>query len=178
MNPKTKMLYGQELLDLISKRIQVYGIIPQKEIIADSSLLGKVNRSLLLNITQYEKSDTSMRSETSEDATDYIQEAQLVEATTSKVTLRKAEDFLHKLKEKDKICAYNGLSFGISSRCTEEEASLWEILEFIKLILPLCMTGELEEDLYDDLGDDLPLPLVLFPLPMPLVTQGGFILQT
>ncbi|XP_049349045.1 uncharacterized protein LOC125813609 [Solanum verrucosum] len=46
---------------------------------------------------------TSMRSETSEDATDDIQEAQPVEATTSEDTLRKAEDFLRELKEKDKL---------------------------------------------------------------------------
>ncbi|KAG5629856.1 hypothetical protein H5410_001573 [Solanum commersonii] len=68
--------------------------------------LEEVKRSLLLNITQYEKSDTSMRSETSEDTIDDIQDAQLVEATTattSEDTLRKAKDFLQKLKEKDKL---------------------------------------------------------------------------
>uniref|UniRef100_M1DH17 Uncharacterized protein n=1 Tax=Solanum tuberosum TaxID=4113 RepID=M1DH17_SOLTU len=66
-----------------------------------NSYLEEVKRSLLLNITQYEKSDTSMRSETSEDAND-IQEAQPVEATIED-TLKKAENFLRKLKEKDNL---------------------------------------------------------------------------
>ncbi|KAG5590197.1 hypothetical protein H5410_040711 [Solanum commersonii] len=85
--PKTKFLYGQELLDLIEKMIQEYCITPQKGIIADSSVrhiaqknfiqdgnkeemiknyLEEVKRNLLLNITKYEKSDTSMRSETNQ----------------------------------------------------------------------------------------------------------------
>uniref|UniRef100_M1DU84 Uncharacterized protein n=1 Tax=Solanum tuberosum TaxID=4113 RepID=M1DU84_SOLTU len=142
-----------------------------------NNYLKEVKRILLLNISQYEKSNTSMRSETSEDATDDIQEAQPVEAATSEDTLKKAEDFLRKLKEKDKL-----LSSGISSRCTEEcfedDASFWEILEFIKFLLPICIIGVLEEDPYDDPGDDLPLPLVLFPLPLPLVTQERSIQQT
>ncbi|KAG5629738.1 hypothetical protein H5410_001455 [Solanum commersonii] len=83
-DPKTKTLYGQELLDLIANRIHEYGITPQKGVIVDSSVrhiaskisvqdgdkeamiksyLEEVKRSLLLNITQYEKSNTSMRSE-------------------------------------------------------------------------------------------------------------------
>ncbi|KAG5590207.1 hypothetical protein H5410_040721 [Solanum commersonii] len=95
-DPKTKSLYGQELLDLIEKMIQEYCITPQKGIIADSSVryiaqkisiqegneeemiknyLEEVKRYLLLNITQYEKSDTSMRSEISDDVTEDIQEA-------------------------------------------------------------------------------------------------------
>uniref|UniRef100_M1DAZ7 Uncharacterized protein n=1 Tax=Solanum tuberosum TaxID=4113 RepID=M1DAZ7_SOLTU len=123
-DPKIKTLYGQELLDLIAKRIQEYGITPQKGIIADSSIrhiarrisvqdgvkeaminsyLEEVKRSLLLNITQYEKSNTSMTSETSEDATDDIQEAQPVESTTSEDTLRKAENFFRKLKERTTV---------------------------------------------------------------------------
>uniref|UniRef100_M1DV29 Uncharacterized protein n=1 Tax=Solanum tuberosum TaxID=4113 RepID=M1DV29_SOLTU len=118
------MLYGQELLDLIAKRIQEYGITPQKGIIIDSSVrhiarkisvqdghkeeminnyLEESKRSPLLNITQYEKSDSSMRSETSDDATDDIQEAQPAKKTMSKDTLRMTEDFLRKLKEKDKL---------------------------------------------------------------------------
>ncbi|KAG5590198.1 hypothetical protein H5410_040712 [Solanum commersonii] len=96
-DPKTKSLYGQELLDLIEKRIQEYCIAPQMGIIVDSSVrhiaqkisiqdenkeemlknyLEEVKRNLLLNITQYEKSETSMRSETSDDVTEDIQEAQ------------------------------------------------------------------------------------------------------
>ncbi|KAG5599903.1 hypothetical protein H5410_031273 [Solanum commersonii] len=119
-DPKTKTLYE-------------YGITPQKGIIVDSSVrhiarkisvqdrdkeaminnyLEEVKRNMLLNITQYEKSNTSMRSETSEDATDDIQEAQPNEATTSEDTLRKVENFLQKLKEKDKLSiSYNRHSF-------------------------------------------------------------------
>ncbi|KAG5599463.1 hypothetical protein H5410_030833 [Solanum commersonii] len=40
-----------------------------------NSYLEEVKRSLLLNITHYEKSDTFMRSETNEDVIDDIQEA-------------------------------------------------------------------------------------------------------
>uniref|UniRef100_M1DU20 Uncharacterized protein n=1 Tax=Solanum tuberosum TaxID=4113 RepID=M1DU20_SOLTU len=125
-DPKKKSLFGQELLDLIEKRIQEYGITPQKGIIVDSSVrhiaqkkfiqdrnkeemiknyLEEVKRNLLLNITQYEKSDTSMRSETSDDVTEDIQEAQPDESDkpTSEDTLKNAEDFLRQLKKKDKI---------------------------------------------------------------------------
>uniref|UniRef100_M1DR59 Uncharacterized protein n=1 Tax=Solanum tuberosum TaxID=4113 RepID=M1DR59_SOLTU len=117
------MLYGQKLLDFMSKRIQEYDISPQKRIVVDSSVrhiarkisvqdgdkesminsyLEEVKRSLLLNITQYEKSDTSMRSETNEDVVDDIQEAQHVEANVSEDALKEAEDFLRKMKEKEK----------------------------------------------------------------------------
>jgi len=118
-DPKTKSLYGQELLDLIKQRIQEYCLVPQKGIIQDSSVrhiarkisiqdgnkeeminnyLDEVRKNILLNITQYEKSDTSMRSETSDDVAD-IQEAQLCEPTIEDV-LEKAEDLLRKLKGK------------------------------------------------------------------------------
>ncbi|KAH0781789.1 hypothetical protein KY290_001387 [Solanum tuberosum] len=63
--------------------------------------LDEVRKNILLNITQYEKSDTSMRSETSDDVAD-IQEAQLCEPTTEDV-LEKAEDLLHKLKGNDHV---------------------------------------------------------------------------
>ncbi|KAG5579691.1 hypothetical protein H5410_050318 [Solanum commersonii] len=98
-DPKTKSLYGQELLDSISQKIQDYGTIPHKGIVtvADNSVkhiarrisiqernkeemikeyLEEVRKNLLLNITHYGKSDTSMRSETSDDVTDDAQEAQ------------------------------------------------------------------------------------------------------
>ncbi|KAG5599469.1 hypothetical protein H5410_030839 [Solanum commersonii] len=92
----------------MSKRIQEYGISHQKGIVADSSVrhvarkisvqdgdkeaminsyLEEVKRSLLLNITQYEKLDTFMRT-------------QPIEATISEDALKKAEDFLRKIKEK------------------------------------------------------------------------------
>uniref|UniRef100_M1DV86 Uncharacterized protein n=1 Tax=Solanum tuberosum TaxID=4113 RepID=M1DV86_SOLTU len=116
MSPKT------ELLDLIKQRIQEYCLVPQKGIIQDSSVrhiaqkisiqdgnkeeminnyLDEVRKNILLNITQYEKSDTSMQSETSDDIAN-IQEAQLYEPTTEDV-LEKAEDLLCKLKGKDHV---------------------------------------------------------------------------
>uniref|UniRef100_M1DFI4 Uncharacterized protein n=1 Tax=Solanum tuberosum TaxID=4113 RepID=M1DFI4_SOLTU len=123
---KTKSLYGQELLDLIARKIQEYCISPHKGIIADSSVrhiarkisiqdenkeeminsyLDEVRRNLLLNINQYEKSDTSMRSETSDDIAEDTQKAQPGESAKpiSEDTLKKAEDFLLELKKKDKL---------------------------------------------------------------------------
>ncbi|KAG5580637.1 hypothetical protein H5410_051264 [Solanum commersonii] len=119
-------LYGQELLDLIKQRIQEYCLVPQKGIIHDSSVrhiarnisiqdgnkeeminnyLDELRKNILLNITQYEKSDTSMQSETSDDVVD-IQEAQLCEPTTEDV-LEKEEDLLRKLKGKDHSLVLN-----------------------------------------------------------------------
>ncbi|KAG5579974.1 hypothetical protein H5410_050601 [Solanum commersonii] len=122
-DPQTKTLYKQELLDLIEATTKEYCLTPQKGIMQDSfvryiarkisiqegdkekmihNYLDEVTKKFLLNITQYEKSDTSMQSETSDDVT-YIQESQLYE-TTSEDVLEKAGDFLHKLKGKeDKI---------------------------------------------------------------------------
>ncbi|KAG5610767.1 hypothetical protein H5410_022048 [Solanum commersonii] len=125
-DPKTKSLHEQELLDLIARNIQEYCISPHKGIITDSSVrhiarkisiqdgnkeeminnyLDEVRRNLLLNINQYEKSDTSMRSETSDDITKDTQEAQLGESAKpiSEDMLKKAKDFLRELKKKDKL---------------------------------------------------------------------------
>ncbi|KAG5571212.1 hypothetical protein H5410_060978 [Solanum commersonii] len=87
-DPKTKQLIGQELLDIISDRVNEYHKIPKKEIINDNTVrhiarrisfqegdkeimindyLEKVKRNFLQTITQVDKSDTSMRSETSND---------------------------------------------------------------------------------------------------------------
>ncbi|KAG5580721.1 hypothetical protein H5410_051348 [Solanum commersonii] len=112
--PQTNSLYGQELLDLISKTIQDYKSIPHKGIIADTSVrhmarkisnqdrddqneminnyLKELKRNLLLNITHYTRSDSSMRSETSDDT----HEAQSYESEwpVSEDTIKKAEDFL------------------------------------------------------------------------------------
>ncbi|WMV25422.1 hypothetical protein MTR67_018807 [Solanum verrucosum] len=126
MDPMTKSLYGQELLDSISQRIQDYGTIPHKRIIADNSVkhiarrisiqdgnkeemikeyLDEIRRNLLLNITHYEKSDTSMRSETSDDIADDAQEAQPCESAkpVTEDMMSKAEGLLRELKRKDKM---------------------------------------------------------------------------
>uniref|UniRef100_M1CUN3 Uncharacterized protein n=1 Tax=Solanum tuberosum TaxID=4113 RepID=M1CUN3_SOLTU len=50
-----------------------------------NNYLEEVKRSLLLNLTQIEKSDTSMRSETSDDTTDDNQEAQPIEKLCQKI---------------------------------------------------------------------------------------------
>jgi len=125
-DPMTKSLYGQELLDSISQRIQDYGTIPHKGIIADNSVkhiarrisiqdgnkeemikeyLDEIRRNLLLNITHYEKSDTSMRSETSDDIADDAQEAQPCESAkpVTEDMLSKVEGLLRELKKKDKM---------------------------------------------------------------------------
>uniref|UniRef100_M1DBB6 Uncharacterized protein n=1 Tax=Solanum tuberosum TaxID=4113 RepID=M1DBB6_SOLTU len=117
---QTKSIYGQELLDLITKTIQDYKLIPDKGIMTDASSLAihmarrisnqdeeeqndminkyleEVKKNLLLKINHYAKSDSSMRSETSED----MHEAQQFEKERSEDTLKKAEDFLAKLKDK------------------------------------------------------------------------------
>ncbi|KAG5584793.1 hypothetical protein H5410_045227 [Solanum commersonii] len=117
-DPMNKSLYGQELLDSISQRIQDYGTIPHKGIIADNfvKLISRrifiqdgnkeeIRRNLLLNITHYEKSDTLMRSETSDDIADDAQEAQPCESAkpVTEDMLSKAKDLLKELKRKDKM---------------------------------------------------------------------------
>ncbi|KAG5590053.1 hypothetical protein H5410_040567 [Solanum commersonii] len=125
-DPMTKSLYDQELLDSISQRIQDYGTIPHKGIIADNSVkhiarrisiqdgnkeemikkyLDEIRRNLLLNITHYEKSDTLMRSETSDDIADDAQEDQPCESAKpmTEDMLAKAEGLLRELKKKDKM---------------------------------------------------------------------------
>uniref|UniRef100_M1DVJ0 Uncharacterized protein n=1 Tax=Solanum tuberosum TaxID=4113 RepID=M1DVJ0_SOLTU len=122
-DPKTKSLYRQELLDLIAQTIHEYGAAPPKEIIADSSVrhmarrisifdgnkeeiintyLDEVRRNILLNITHYEKFDTSMRSETSDDTRDDTKEAQPFEPKEPALgdTLKETEDFLFGLTKK------------------------------------------------------------------------------
>uniref|UniRef100_M1D829 Uncharacterized protein n=1 Tax=Solanum tuberosum TaxID=4113 RepID=M1D829_SOLTU len=58
--------------------------------------LEEVKKKILLNLTHYAKSDSSMRSETSED----MHEAQPYEEESPVDALKKAEDFLAKLKDK------------------------------------------------------------------------------
>uniref|UniRef100_M1C2X5 Zinc knuckle family protein n=1 Tax=Solanum tuberosum TaxID=4113 RepID=M1C2X5_SOLTU len=119
-DPQTKSIYGQELLDQITATIKEYKSIPNKGIITDESVtvkhmarrisnhdeeeqnkmildyLEEVKKSLLLNLNQYAKSDSSMRSEASED----MHEAQQIEDEDPADTLKRAEELLAKLKEK------------------------------------------------------------------------------
>ncbi|KAG5582073.1 hypothetical protein H5410_052700 [Solanum commersonii] len=119
-DPQTKSIYGQELLDLITKTIHDYKLIPNKGIMDDDSTsvkhmarkisnhyegeqnemimkhLEEVKKEILLNVSHYAKSDSSMRSETSED----MHEAQPYEEESPVDALKKAEDFLAKLKDK------------------------------------------------------------------------------
>nr|XP_016432715.1 PREDICTED: uncharacterized protein LOC107759331 [Nicotiana tabacum] len=122
-DPKTKTLYGQELLDSIKIKIQEYSSKPQKEVINDSSVrhiarrisfqegdraeminnyLEEVKRNLLHSINQYEKSDTSMQSETSND--DIAEDSQPFESEKilSDDDLHNAEEFIRKMKEAEK----------------------------------------------------------------------------
>ncbi|KAG5592168.1 hypothetical protein H5410_042682 [Solanum commersonii] len=90
-DPQTKSIYGQELLDLITKTIHNYKSIPNKGIMTDDSTsvkymarkisnhdeeeqnemimnyLEEVKKKILLNISHYAKSDSLICSETSED---------------------------------------------------------------------------------------------------------------
>ncbi|KAG5599618.1 hypothetical protein H5410_030988 [Solanum commersonii] len=106
-DPQTKPLFGQELLDLISKTNQDYKSIPHKGIIADTSVRHMVRRisnqdeddqnKMINNYLEEAKSDSSMRSETS----DNTQEAYPCksEGPVSKDTLKKAEDLLSKFEK-------------------------------------------------------------------------------
>ncbi|KAG5605211.1 hypothetical protein H5410_026703 [Solanum commersonii] len=119
-DPQTKSIYGQELLDQIAATIKEYNRIPNKGIITDDSTsvkhiarrisnheeeeqnqmildyLEEVKKTLLSNLNHYAKSDSSMRSEASED----MHEAQQIEEEEPADTLKKAEAFLAKLKDK------------------------------------------------------------------------------
>ncbi|XP_075097900.1 uncharacterized protein LOC142175220 [Nicotiana tabacum] len=122
-DPKTKTLYGQELLDSIEMKIQEYSSKPHKEVIDDSSVrhiarrisfqegdkieminsyLEEVKRNLLSSINQYEKSDTSMQSETSND--DIAEDSQPIEAERilSEEDLHDTEEFIRKMKKAEK----------------------------------------------------------------------------
>ncbi|XP_075103464.1 uncharacterized protein LOC142178045 [Nicotiana tabacum] len=122
-DPKTKTLYGQELLDSIEIKIQEYSSKPQKEVIDDSSVrhiarrisfqegdkaeminnyLEEVKRNLLHSINQIEKSDTSMQSETSND--DIAEDSQPLESERILYDkdFQNAEEFILKMKEADK----------------------------------------------------------------------------
>ncbi|KAG5590220.1 hypothetical protein H5410_040734 [Solanum commersonii] len=102
------------------KTIQDYKSIPNKGIMTDDSTfvknmarnisnhdegeqnemimkyLEEVKKKILLNVSHYAKSDSSMRSETSKD----MHEAQPYEEESLVDALKKARDFLGKLKDK------------------------------------------------------------------------------
>ncbi|KAK4731375.1 hypothetical protein R3W88_024363 [Solanum pinnatisectum] len=121
IDPKTKQLVGQELIDSIKERIEEYKKIHPKKIIEDNSVrhiarrisfqegdkekmiqdyLEEVRKNLLLTITQIDKSDTSMQSETSNDVDD-SQRAES-EHMLSATELQEAEDFLQQMKALEK----------------------------------------------------------------------------
>ncbi|KAG5579975.1 hypothetical protein H5410_050602 [Solanum commersonii] len=116
---KTKKLIGQELLDIISERMSEINKIPQKGIIDDNSVrhiarrisfqeidkesmindyLEEVKINLLQTITHIDKSDTSMRSETSNNG--IAEESQQAETDNilSVTKLQDAEEFLKQMK--------------------------------------------------------------------------------
>ncbi|KAG5615567.1 hypothetical protein H5410_015391 [Solanum commersonii] len=117
-DPQTKLIYGQELLDLITKIIHDYKSIPNKGIMTDDSTsikhmarkisnhdegeqnemimnyLEEVNKKILLTISHYEKLDSSMRSETSED----MHEAQPYEKRKSSGYTEESQRFFGKIK--------------------------------------------------------------------------------
>ncbi|KAG5619529.1 hypothetical protein H5410_004747 [Solanum commersonii] len=122
-DPKTKQLIGQELLDIISERIKEYNKIPQRGIVDDNSVrhiyrrisfqdgdkksmindyLEEVKRNLLQTITQIDKSNTSMRSETSND--DIAKESQQAETDNilSYNQTRRCRRILQQMKAMDK----------------------------------------------------------------------------
>ncbi|KAG5569309.1 hypothetical protein H5410_059075 [Solanum commersonii] len=115
-NPKMKELYGQELLDFMTQKIRDYSTETHKIVVTDPSIkhiarrifiqdgntddminnhLEEVRRNILLNITHYAKSDTSMRSETSEDAQEYKNTQPCGDS------LQQTKDFLFNLKGKE-----------------------------------------------------------------------------
>ncbi|KAG5630937.1 hypothetical protein H5410_002654 [Solanum commersonii] len=112
-DPKTKELHGQELSDFITQKIRDYSTETHKIVVTDPSVkhiarrisikdgntddmindyLKEVRINILLYITHYAKSDTSIRSETSEDA----QEDRNTQPCGD--SLQQTEDFLFSLK--------------------------------------------------------------------------------
>ncbi|KAG5616237.1 hypothetical protein H5410_016061 [Solanum commersonii] len=132
-DPQTKSIYGKELLDQIASTIKEYNRIPNKGIVTDNSTsvkhmdrrisnhdeveqnemilhyLEEVKKTLLSNLNHYAKSDSSMRSEASED----MHEAQQIEEKEPVDALKKAEAHLAKLKDKLYRSQYNFLHIGM-----------------------------------------------------------------
>ena len=119
-DPQTKTIYGQELLDQITAAVKEYNSVPNKGIMTNDSTsvkhiarrisnhdeeeqnrmildyLEEVKKTFLSKINHYAKSDSSMRSEASED----MHEAQQIEEEEPTDTLKRAEELLAKLKDK------------------------------------------------------------------------------
>ncbi|KAG5616236.1 hypothetical protein H5410_016060 [Solanum commersonii] len=122
-DPQTKSIHGKELLDQIASTIKEYNRIPNKGIVTDDSTsvkhmdrrisnhdeveqneiildyLEEVKKTLLANLNHYAKSDSSMRSEASED----MHEAQQIEEKEPVDALKKAKPHLAMLKDKENI---------------------------------------------------------------------------
>ncbi|KAG5599610.1 hypothetical protein H5410_030980 [Solanum commersonii] len=103
-DPKTKSLYGQELLDLMTTKIQEYCISPHKGIIVDS-LVRHIARKISIQDGNKEEMINNYLDETSDDVGKDIPEAQPAESQkpTSEDMLKKTEDFLRELKKIDKL---------------------------------------------------------------------------
>ncbi|KAK4706654.1 hypothetical protein R3W88_033786 [Solanum pinnatisectum] len=118
---KNKQLIGQELMDTTKEKIVDYKTILPDNIVKDNSVrhiarkisfqdgdkeqiiqdyLEEVRKNLLQTITQIDKSDTSMRSETSND----VEDSQRAESEhmLSATELQDAKDFLQQMRALDK----------------------------------------------------------------------------
>lgn len=119
LNPKTKTFHVQDLLDSIHEKIKEYTTLPHKKLINEGSVkhiarrilvqdvdktemineyLEEVKRNLLNTLTQFEKSDSSMKSATSND--DIFADSQSVQSDKilSDDVIEQVEDFLGKGK--------------------------------------------------------------------------------
>ncbi|TMW80081.1 hypothetical protein EJD97_024119 [Solanum chilense] len=121
-DPTTGELYGQELIDQIKNTIKAYEDAPKKELNVENSsikhiarrisiqdgnkqeminnYLEEVKRNLMENISDFEKSDTSMKSGHS----GHTNDAQSINQDDMKLTenqLNKVEDFLASIKEQE-----------------------------------------------------------------------------